>query len=129
MLVRKIFFDNDNIFRKNFYDLVKILGNVGQNMTTRPPPPPPMLMASRRPCPFRLDDWVYILRSWKPLQKIISTQMSTFSHVFAILICTQPTHIKMTRKDKKSNLFNDSKFTCCVLILVCFYVLIYCSNT
>jgi hypothetical protein len=39
----------DNIFGKNLYDLVKILGNVGQNMTT--PPPPPMLMASRRPCP------------------------------------------------------------------------------
>ena len=38
----------DNIFMKNFYDLVKILVNVGQNMTTSPPPP--MLMASRRPC-------------------------------------------------------------------------------
>ena len=29
----------DNISRKNFYDLVKILGKVGQNMTTPPPPP------------------------------------------------------------------------------------------
>jgi hypothetical protein len=52
MLVRKNFFDYayvspenfldlppvDNIFRKIFYDLVKILGNVGQNMTTPPPP-------------------------------------------------------------------------------------------
>ena len=51
MLVRKIFFDYayvsrenffdlppvDNIFGKNLYDLVKILGNVGQNMTTPPP--------------------------------------------------------------------------------------------
>ena len=33
----------------NLYDLVKILGIVGQSTTT-PPPPPPMLMASRRPC-------------------------------------------------------------------------------
>ena len=33
----------DNISVKNFYDLVKILGKVGQNMTTPPPPPPPML--------------------------------------------------------------------------------------
>jgi hypothetical protein len=36
-------------FREKFVlYLVKILGNVGQNMTT--PPPPPMLMTSRRPC-------------------------------------------------------------------------------
>jgi hypothetical protein len=55
MLVRKIFFEYayvspenffdlppvDNIFGKNLYDLVKILGNVGQNMTTPHPPPPP----------------------------------------------------------------------------------------
>ena len=34
------FFDL-TIFMKNFYDLVKILGNAGQNMTTPPPPPPP----------------------------------------------------------------------------------------
>jgi hypothetical protein len=31
----------DNISGKIFYDLVKILGKVGQNMTTPPPPPPP----------------------------------------------------------------------------------------
>ena len=31
----------DNIFGKNLHDLVKILGNVGQTMTTPPPPPPP----------------------------------------------------------------------------------------
>ena len=31
----------DNISGKNFYNLVKILLNVGQNMTTPPPPPPP----------------------------------------------------------------------------------------
>jgi hypothetical protein len=55
-------FAYDNMFRENVYDLVKILGNVGQNITTPPPPPPPppprppppppppMLMASRRPC-------------------------------------------------------------------------------
>jgi hypothetical protein len=55
MLVGKIFFDYacvspenffdlpsvDNIFGKNLYDLVKILGNVGQNMTTPPHPSPP----------------------------------------------------------------------------------------
>ena len=48
MLVRKIFFDYayvslENVLTSppNFYDLVKILGNVGQNMTTPPPPPPP----------------------------------------------------------------------------------------
>ena len=29
----------DNIFGKNSYGLVKILGNVGQNVTTPPPPP------------------------------------------------------------------------------------------
>jgi hypothetical protein len=35
-------------FRETFLlYLVKILGKVGQNMTT--PPPPPMLMSSRRP--------------------------------------------------------------------------------
>jgi hypothetical protein len=40
-LVRKIFLTAppvDKIFRKIFYNLVKILGNVGQNMTTPPPP-------------------------------------------------------------------------------------------
>jgi hypothetical protein len=37
-----------NIFGKHFYYLVKILGKVGQTMTT--PPPPPMLMSLRRPC-------------------------------------------------------------------------------
>jgi hypothetical protein len=31
----------DNIVGKNLHDLVKILGNVDQNMTTPPPPPPP----------------------------------------------------------------------------------------
>jgi hypothetical protein len=39
MLVRKIFLTSppvDNIFGKNLYHLVKILGNVGQNMTTPP---------------------------------------------------------------------------------------------
>ena len=49
MLVRKIFLTS-LIFGKNLHDLVKILGNVGQTMTTPPPPPPPMLVASRRPC-------------------------------------------------------------------------------
>jgi hypothetical protein len=56
MLVRKKFFDYayvstenfsdpsppppvDNISGKNLRDLVKILGNVGQTMTTPPPPP------------------------------------------------------------------------------------------
>ena len=29
----------DNIFRKIFYDLAKILGKVGKNMMTPPPPP------------------------------------------------------------------------------------------
>jgi hypothetical protein len=28
----------ENIFEKHFYDLVKTLGKVGQNMTTPPPP-------------------------------------------------------------------------------------------
>jgi hypothetical protein len=51
VLVRKMFLDGayvspenffdpppvDNIFGKNLYYLVKILGNVGQNMTTPPP--------------------------------------------------------------------------------------------
>jgi hypothetical protein len=57
ILVRKIilnslenFFDLpppvDNISGKIFYDLVKILRKVCQNMTT----PPQLLMASRRPC-------------------------------------------------------------------------------
>ena len=31
----------DNIFGKHFYYLVKILGKVGQYMTTPPPPPHP----------------------------------------------------------------------------------------
>jgi hypothetical protein len=31
---------------------------------------------------------------------MVTTQMYTFSHVFAILICTWPTHVKMTRKDR-----------------------------
>jgi hypothetical protein len=51
MLVRIIFWQHlpvGNIFGKHLYYLVKILGKVGQNMTT---PPPPMLMSSRRPCP------------------------------------------------------------------------------
>ena len=56
MLVRKFFFDYayvspenvfdppppppfDNVFRKYLYDLVKMIGNVGQIMTTPPPPP------------------------------------------------------------------------------------------
>jgi hypothetical protein len=51
MLVWKIFLTSPR--GQHFRDLVKILGNVGQNMTTPPPPPPPppppMLMASRRP--------------------------------------------------------------------------------
>jgi hypothetical protein len=45
VLVRKFFSTSpphsspvDNIFGKNLYDLDKILGNVGQNMTTPPPP-------------------------------------------------------------------------------------------
>ena len=52
MLVRKIFLTSppDNIVGKNLHNLVKILGNIGQSMTTPLPPPPPMLMASRRPC-------------------------------------------------------------------------------
>jgi hypothetical protein len=43
MLFLKIFLTS-LIFEKNLHDLVKILGNVGQTMTT----PPPMLVA--RPC-------------------------------------------------------------------------------
>ena len=39
---------------------------------------------------------------------------SRFSNIFTILICTRPTHVKLTRKDRKSNLLNDSKFTCWV---------------
>jgi hypothetical protein len=36
---RKIFEARCNIFGKHFYYLVKILGKVGENMTTPPPPP------------------------------------------------------------------------------------------
>ena len=44
ILVRKIFLTShlpppvNNISGNNFYDLVKILGKVGQNMTNPPPP-------------------------------------------------------------------------------------------
>jgi hypothetical protein len=45
MLVLKIFFDYAYFSPENFFDRVKILGHVGQNMTTpdppTPPPPPP----------------------------------------------------------------------------------------
>jgi hypothetical protein len=51
---------------------------------------------------YRPEDWVYILRSWRPLQKMVTTQMYTFSRVFAILICTWPTHVKMTKKTGKA---------------------------